>query len=131
MLEARDFSRVRLHGLDKIIQNLYEDKVKGVISEERYSKMATSYEQEQKDLINYVAELKTTISEVENDKPNTDIFLHAVKKYTDITELSAEILNEFIDKVYVYQAEKVNGKRTQKIQIFWNGIGEVDSSDIK
>lgn len=57
---------------------------------------------------------------------NTDRFLALVKKYTEITELDAEITREFIDKIIVFKAEKVDGHRTQRIQIFYNCIGAID-----
>ncbi|WP_235888139.1 DUF4368 domain-containing protein [Neobacillus paridis] len=57
---------------------------------------------------------------------HTDRFLALVKKYTEITELDAEIIREFIDKIIVFKAEKVDGRRTQRIQIFYNCIGAID-----
>ena len=57
---------------------------------------------------------------------NIDRFLKIVHKYTDITEVSAEIVRDFIGKIIVYKAEKVNGVRTQRIQIIYNCIGAVD-----
>ncbi|MGI6120658.1 MAG: DUF4368 domain-containing protein [Desulfosporosinus sp.] len=56
----------------------------------------------------------------------TDRFLALVKKYTKITELDAEIIREFIDKIIVFKAGKVDGRRTQRIQIFYNCIGAID-----
>jgi site-specific DNA recombinase len=52
--------------------------------------------------------------------------LALVKKYTEITELDAEIIREFIDKIIVFKAEKVDGRRTQRIQIFYNCIGAIE-----
>ena len=40
--------------------------------------------------------------------------------------MSAEIVRDFIGKIIVYKAEKVNGVRTQRIQIIYNCIGAVD-----
>jgi hypothetical protein len=57
---------------------------------------------------------------------NTGRFLALVKKYTEITELDAEIIREFIDKIIVFKAEKIDGRRTQRIQIFYNCIGAID-----
>jgi site-specific DNA recombinase len=54
------------------------------------------------------------------------LYLALVKKYTEITELDAEIIREFIDKIIVFKAEKVDGRRTQRIQIFYNCIGAID-----
>ena len=55
---------------------------------------------------------------------NVDHFLALVRKYTDVKELTAEILREFVEKVYVYQAERIDGQKVQRIRIVWNCIGE-------
>ena len=51
-------------------------------------------------------------------------FLKLVHKYTDIQELNAEIIREFVEKIYVYKAEKVDGKKIQRLKIVWNCIGD-------
>ena len=60
---------------------------------------------------------------------NVNQFLALVKKYTDVQELTAEIIREFVEKIYVYQAEKVDGHRVQKIKVIWNYIGELPSTN--
>ena len=57
-----------------------------------------------------------------------DAFLSQIRKYTDITELDAEIVRAFVEKIEVFQPEKVPGTRTkrQSIRIHWNFIGAVD-----
>ena len=47
-------------------------------------------------------------------------------QYTKISELTPEIINELISKIYVYQSEKVNGKPTQQIDIYYNGVGIIN-----
>ena len=62
---------------------------------------------------------------IKEEKKDTDItqFISNVKKYTEITELSLEILNELIEKIVIHQQEKVNGKKTQEIDIYYRGVG--------
>ena len=65
-------------------------------------------------------------NEIENkEKKETDLtqFISNVKKYTEIKELTPEIVNELIDKIYVYQQTKLNGKQYQKIDIHYAGVG--------
>src|SRR5690606_13874696 len=112
--------------IDKIIRKLYEDNVMGKISEERFYKMSAEYEAEQKALETKVDVLKNAIDTAKENSLNTDRFLALVKKYTEITELDAEIIREFIDKTIVFKAEKVDGRRIQRIQIFYNCIGAID-----
>jgi len=47
-------------------------------------------------------------------------------EYVGITELSPTIVNDFIKNIIVHTPKKVNGQRTQRVQIFFNFIGEVD-----
>jgi len=51
--------------------------------------------------------------------------MRIIHRYTDVSELTAEILREFIDKIIVHQAEKVNGKRKQTIEIIYNCVGAI------
>lgn len=121
----------RIKKLDDIIQNLYEDNIDGKVSDERFAKMTANYESEQKtlsvrasELNEIIIQLKIEISSAQEETANADRFLSLVRKYTDIKELTAEILREFVEKVYVHQAEHIDGKKIQKIRIVYNCIGE-------
>ncbi|MFU2424008.1 MAG: DUF4368 domain-containing protein [Bacteroides sp.] len=114
----------RICKLDEIIQRLYEDNVEGKISDERFAKMSASYEEEQKSLESRVAELKKFIAAEKESSMNVDRFLALVRKYTDVKELTAEIIREFVEKIYVYQSERIDGHMAQHIKIVWNCIGE-------
>jgi site-specific DNA recombinase len=117
-------AQVRAGKLDDIIQRLYEDNLDGKISDERFAKMTASYEDEQKTLESRIRELKAAIGTVTENASNVDAFLKLVRRYTDIQELTAEIIREFVEKIYVYKAERIDGKRVQRIKIVWNCIGE-------
>lgn len=117
-------SQGRISKLDNFIQRLYEDNVEGKISDERFSKMSENYESEQKTLEARVEELQSMIAAGQENTANVDSFLKLVRKYTDIQELTAEVIREFVEKIYVYKAERVNGKRVQRLKIVWNCIGE-------
>ena len=116
-------SQARIKKLDEIIQKLYEDNIEGKISDERFAKMSANYEAEQHSLENRVAELQSIMTEEKESALNVDHFLSLVRKYTDIKELTAEIIREFVEKIYVYKAERIDGKRVQRIKIVWNCIG--------
>lgn len=119
---------VRIEKLDSIIQHLYEDNVEGKISDERFSRMSASYETEQKQLEIRKAELTELITAAKEQRQNVDSFIGMVRKYTDITELTAEIIRSFVEKIEVLKPEKVQGTRTKKqtIVIYWNFIGAID-----
>jgi site-specific DNA recombinase len=119
-------AQARIAKLDEIIQRLYEDNIEGKISDERFAKMTANYEAEQQVLEKRVMELKSIMTEEKESALNVDHFLSLVRKYTDIKELTAEIIREFVEKIYVYKAERIDGRRVQRIKIVWNCIGEFE-----
>ncbi|MBS6028010.1 MAG: DUF4368 domain-containing protein [Negativicoccus succinicivorans] len=90
---------------------------------ERFAKMIANYEAEQHTLEQRVTELRASIATDKGSTLNADHFLTLVRKYTEIPELTAEIIREFVERVYVYKAEKVDGKRVQRIKMIYNCIG--------
>ena len=118
----------RIPILDGIIQRLYEDNVSGKISDERFAKLSASYEEEQRTLEIRAAELKSLIDTEKEGAANVEGFLGIVRKYTDIQELTAEIIRAFVERIYVYQTEKKDDKKLQRVRIVWNFIGELPMS---
>ena len=94
------------------------------ISDERFMKLSENYENEQKTLEARVTELRGMIASEQEANVNVDRFLSLVRKYTDIRELTAEVIREFVEKIYVHKAERIDGRRIQRIRIVWNCIGE-------
>ena len=56
-------------------------------------------------------------------------FLKSVRKYTDPEELTAEMLNELVDKIIVHAPDKSSGHRRQKIEIYYKAAGIIDIAD--
>ena len=122
-------SKARIAKLDTLIQRIYEDNVEGKISDDRFAKLSGNYETEQAQLQSRVEELQRFLDDAKEKSLNADHFLALVRKYTDIRELDAEIIREFVERINVFQAEKVDGLRQQSIQIIYNCIGAVDLTD--
>ena len=95
---------------------------KGKISDDRFMKMTATYEAEQNELKERIAELEAIITAAKEKSANVDSFLEIVHTYTDIQELNAEIIRTFIEKVYVYQSEKLWSRNTKKLKIVFNFI---------
>ncbi len=114
--------------LTALYKNLYEDKVCGNLTYERFVKMSQSYEQEQWELKERAYHLRQELSKAKEQSDNVTRFMRSVRKYTEITELTPELVREFVQKVVVYQAEKINGRRTQRIDLYFNGIGQIPLS---
>lgn len=116
----------RIKDIDNLIQHIYEDNISGKITDERFTTLSLNYEKEQKELKSKVKELANKLDITKQQELDLTSFVSKVKQYTEISELTPEIINELIDKIYVYQSEKVNGKPTQQIDIYYNGIGIIN-----
>ena len=119
----------RIQALDKIIQSLYEDKVAGKLSEERYFKMSENYEIEQTELKEKMEKLKGSVQHSKNQMEEILKFLAIVDKYSDFKELTPEILRAFIDKVLIHEKQKVDGHYRHTIEIIYNFVGAVEIPD--
>ena len=113
----------RVIEIDNLFMHIYEDNVSGKITDDRFRNLSFNYDKEQQELKTKIEQLSKDIENTE--KKDTDItqFISNVKKYTEITELSSEILNELIEKIVIHQQEKVNGKKVQEIDIYYRGVG--------
>lgn len=119
----------RIKALDKIIQSLYEDKVAGILSEERYLKLSDTYETEQADLTEKAQMLKAEIEKDKKEKDEILDFLCLVEKYSSIEELTPEIIRSFVDKIIIHEKRKENGHYRQEVEIVYNFIGAVEFPD--
>ena len=118
--------RKRITELDTIIKKLYESFAVGRISEERFDSLLSEYEEEQKFLRTSVSNMEERLSGFEEDTNRAEQFLALAKKYTDFSELTTPMINEFIDKILVHVPEKVDGDRIQEVEIYLKFIGHFE-----
>lgn len=116
--------------LDILFKRIYEDSVTGRLSAERFDKLAADYETEQKELRKKIGELQYLIDNKEHEMYDLKLFLKNVRKYTDPEELTAEMLNDLIDKILVHAPDRSNGQRTQKIEIYYKAVGVIEIPDL-
>ena len=107
----------RISELDKLFTRLYEDNVSGKISDERFAMMSKGYEDEQSKLKQAVNEFTKFIETNEQKHTDVEQFLKIVRNRTEITELTPEIMHDFIEKIVVHAPDKSSGHRKQKIEI--------------
>jgi len=122
--------QARIKELDGIFQRIYEDNLNGKLSDERFMKLSKGYEVEQHSLQNEAALIQGELKQEEKKSVNVDRFLAIVRKYTNMTELTPEILREFIDRIIVHAPDKSSGKRLQEIEIIYNHIGAFERSKV-
>ena len=112
--------------VDVLYEKLLEEKVLGNLTEERFKKLSEKYEDEQTELSQRVRHLKQIVAEEQKHELNAEGFLQLVRKYTDIQELTPEILREFVDKIVVHHREQRFGETVQRVDIYYKMIGQVE-----
>ncbi len=113
----------RIIEIDNLFRHIYEDNVSGKITDERFRNLSFNYDNEQKELKIKIEQLAKDIDNTEKKETDLTQFISNVKKYTEITKLTPEILNELIEKILIHQSKKVNGKKVQEIDIYYRGVG--------
>ena len=122
----RQISRAqkRVKELDELIKKLYEGNATGKIPDKHFERMLADYDTEQTALENTIFEFQPKVNEFTLESVKVEKFIEIVKKYADFSELTTPMLNEFIEKVVVYEADKSTGDRRQKVDVYFNFIGK-------
>ncbi len=113
--------------IDNIIQKLYEDNLLGKISDERFVKLSRSYGEEQKQLQTSISDLTEKLAKQQEDNLNISKFMTRILKYTELPELTVEIVNELIDKIVIYKPTGTKRNRIIQIDIYYNFIGKLNN----
>ena len=113
--------------IDNIIQKLYEDNLLGKISDERFVKLSQSYEEEQRQLQTSISDLTEKLAKQQEDNLNISKFMTRILKYTELPELTVEIVNELIDKIVIHKPTGTKRNRIIQIDIYYNFIGKLNN----
>ena len=113
--------------IDTIIQKLYEDNLLGKISDERFVKLSRSYEEEQQQLQTSISDLTEKLAKQQEDNLNISKFMTRILKYTELPELTVEIVNELIDKIVIHKPTGTKRNRIIQIDIYYNFIGKLNN----
>ena len=123
-LQARD------EELDGLFERIYEDNVSGKLSDDRFARMSRRYEEEQKELAEKIKALRAEIDKQNSQSMTTDMFISLVRKYTRARKLTPRMLNELIEKIEVFNAEKIDGVWEQRLRIHYNCVGAIEIADL-
>ena len=116
----------RTDELTRLIRKLYEDNVSGRLSDTLFEQMLRDFEAELSDLTEIVSQDQQELERISRETINAEKFLSLVRKYTDFSELTPAMINEFVEKILVHQAQGKGASRIQEIEIFFNFVGKVD-----
>jgi site-specific DNA recombinase len=112
--------------LDGLFERIYEDNVSGKLSDDRFAKMSRRYEDEQKELAEKIKKLRSEIEKQSSRSMTTDMFIGLVRKYTRARKLTPRMLNELVEKIEVFNAEKIDGVWEQRLRIRYNCVGTIE-----
>ncbi len=118
----------RLYEIDAILQKMYEDRVFGIISDERYIAMSKKLEAEQSELKNQLSEYAAIVEEYEKKAKGIDDFVELISQYENITELDHEIVHMLIDKIVVFGREKSDKETIQRVEIYYRFVGNISTN---
>ena len=111
----------RIKVIDKAIEELFEANISGKITDERFVKMTDNYEKEQKDLLELVADGNEKLQAAEQSKVDLKLLMKALRDYTDIRQLTPEIVNALIRRIEVHSKDKKTKK--VKVGIYFTAVG--------
>ena len=116
----------RCKELDGLVKKLYEGNATGKIPDKHFERLLADYDREQTALETEIEDLQEQIDSFDEDNTKADKFIAVVRRYTDFTELTTPMLNEFIEKVVVHEATGGRTDRKQKIDVYFNFVGQVE-----
>ena len=100
--------------------------VNGKLSDKLFEQMLHDFELELDGLNTSITQDQQELDRISSESVNAEKFIALVKRYTDFSELTPAMINEFIEKILVHQAEGKGASRTQEIEIFFNFVGKVE-----
>ena len=121
-----NLDREKLKDLDKAFEKLYEDRLNENITERNFNLMNDKLSKKQNQLLDEINLLEEQIKVVTQTQENCEQFIDKISKIAEIKELNSYILNQVIDKIYVYDKEEVDGELKQSVEIHYKFIGKLD-----
>ena len=121
-----EIKKNQLAELDRSYEQLYEDRLEGNITERNFNLMNVSISKKQDKLIEEIKVLEGDIEVSFETEDNYKKFMDNISKYAKIKSLNRYILNQIIDKIYVYDKEEIDGQISQKVEIHYKFIGKLN-----
>ncbi|WP_418807078.1 recombinase family protein [Phascolarctobacterium faecium] len=120
----------RLAELDRLFIRIYEDNVSGRITDERFSLMSKTYEDEQAQLKVDIHRLRQEIEVQERQIEDLEKFIQRAHKYEDLQEMTPYALRELVKGIYIEAPDKSSGKRRQGIRISYDLVGFIPVEEL-
>ena len=118
----------RVSELERLMQNLYEDKCTGVVPQTVFQTLMKKYEMERAQKAAAIPELERKVRMQMENRHDADRWAEIIRRYTEITELDETILFELVDRIEVGETRKVGKTRIQDVKVFYRYVGCVDGA---
>ena len=118
----------RLSELERLMQNLYEDKCAGTIPQTVFQTLMHKYEAERAEKSEAIPELERKVKSYLENRTDANRWLTMIRRYTEITELDESILFELVDRIEVGETQKINGQRVCDLRVYYRYVGNVDAA---
>ena len=119
-------SRRRRDEISGLIKKLYEGYATDKIPEKYFTELLAGYNAEQTALETEIERLRSEIDTFNADSVRADKFIELAGRYTEFDELTPALLNNFIERIIVHEADKSSGRRVQDVEILFSFIGKFD-----
>jgi hypothetical protein len=116
----------RLADLRTLFKKTYEDNAIGKLPDDLFAELTADYENERSELTEQNSKMQAELSAFAEDSENAERFIQLSRRYAEFDELTAQILNEFVDRVVIYPTDKSKPERTRDIEIYLNYVGKFD-----
>lgn len=120
-----DAAQTRIAEIDKYVQGLFEAKVRNEIDSDIFGSLSKTYTEEKAELNAKIADLILQENSAKDAYQKINRLYEAIEKYDSITELTSEVLSDFVDRIEV--GEHLKGTKEQKIDVFFVGVGLMDT----
>ena len=118
----------RLIELEKLMQNLYEDKCRGTIPQPVFQTLMQKYEAERAEKAAALPELETKVREQMENREDAGKWTELIRKYTEIMELDEAILFELVERIEVGDTIIIDGQRVCDIKVYYRYVGNIDDA---
>lgn len=115
VIEKKDIEK-KIIQKDNIYQGMYEDLKTGIIDYEEYRLFKENFKNEKNNLSARLEIVNKQLNELENAEVNFEEAGKIYKKYNSIKEVTREIINEFVERIYVGEYDKESKSRDIKIK---------------
>lgn len=111
--------------IDDMFLNLYTDKSKGVLSEQRFIKLTAALETEQEQNQRRMQELTQMMRQSDGQENDVKTFIKEIRQYATVKELDEAVLNRLIDRILIGELKKEGRQKYQEVKIIYNFVGEI------